>query len=207
MRAILDLGAANTPSLAAAAVNAANFLLAAPAPVVSTSTSPAPPPVAEPPLPFRRITADIISGHLVFPTPRIPRAVAQHSPREDPLTLAPTAHDPERPPSMRLSSPSPPLSARTPRTPDTTLVLRRATDRRGRAPLPEPEALRWACKHRNCASIRPPPAEPDLSFRRSATPDHGSTTTSQPDSRHLGAVDRSTPPWRRLALDARSFTD
>jgi hypothetical protein len=142
MRAIFDLGAANTPSLVAAAVNAANLLLAAPAPVISTSTSPAPPPVAEPPLPLRGITADFISGHLVFPTPRIPRAVAQHSPREDPLTRAPTAHERQHAPSMRLSSPSPPLSARTPRTPDTTLVLRRATDRRGRAPLPEPEALR-----------------------------------------------------------------
>jgi hypothetical protein len=79
-RAVLDLGAADTPALASAAVQFATRLLVTPAPFLPASAGSAPPHVDEEPLHLPDTTTAVLSGRLVFPTSRAPRTVAPPSP-------------------------------------------------------------------------------------------------------------------------------
>jgi hypothetical protein len=181
-RAILDLSAANTSALASAAVQAATLLLAAPAAVLPASASPMSTPEAEPPLPLPDDTTNILSGRLVFPNLRVPRAATQHSSHADSPTRATHAPDPGHSLSRRFPSPSPTLAARTSKARNVTLVPRRVTDQQTRASTPQPADLQWACKHRSCASIRPPPTRPTSGPPRPATPAHVAPSPAALDS-------------------------
>jgi hypothetical protein len=206
VRAILDLDAADTPALAAAAINAARSFLVDPAPVCPTLSRPESSPTAHPPLPLQGYPAAIVSGHLLLPDPRIPRAEARSPSRMDQHARAPTTNDPGRHPLAR--HPLPPLRpSTTPTNSGDTPLPRRELGGRRPAPLPEPDTLRWAGRHRSCASIRPSPAKPDLISRHLPTPDTCPTTTPRSGSGLLGAVDHNRPPWRRLILDARPLAD
>jgi hypothetical protein len=128
---------------------------------VPAPASPVHTPNADPPLPLPDDTAGILSGHLVFPHPRVPRVATQHTPPAVFPPRAVLALGPGHSPPRRLTSPSPTLAARTSTAPDDTLVPRRPTVQRTRASTPQPADLQWACRHRNCASIRPSPTRPD----------------------------------------------
>jgi hypothetical protein len=204
-RAILDLDAADTPALAAAAINAACSFLVEPAPIRPILSRPASPPADHPPMPLQGYPAAIVSGRLILPDPRPPRARALPSSRRDHHTRAPTTSDPGFLPLTRHAASPLKLSATPSNSGDTPLPRRELGGRRP-ALLPDPDTLRWAGRHRTCTSIRPTPARHHLSSELLPTPN---ISPASPTSAfgHLGAVDNNRPPWRRPVSDARPFAD
>jgi hypothetical protein len=112
-----------------------------------------------------------------FGPPRVPKSACPSCrettfPTRGPPHPSYTRTRPRHSLSTRFSSSSPPTAARTPETRNSSLVPRRASDPRTRASTPKPADLQWACKHRSCASIRPPPTRADPGPQRPATPEH-----------------------------------
>ena len=193
-RAILDLDAANTPTLASAAIHAANLILAAPAPLGPACPS-LPPMPAEPPLlPLADDAGDILSGRLVFPSPRAPGGASRHSPPAiHPRHL--TSHLDHVGPGRYASFPAP-AAARTPTLRRRSPVPQRTPDPGYRASYPPIEDLHWACRHRSSASVRSSPA--------SAGPSRTSPDTTE-SPLPTDAEEHAAALHSRAHSDLRSF--